>query len=134
MTPQVANKFNSYPEAIRPKMEKLRALILQVVDEANLGIIEETLKWGEPSYIVKGGSTLRFDWKEKSPEQYAMYFNCNSKLVETFKEIYGEVFRYEGNRAVVFGLEEALPEPQLKHCIELSLKYHKVKHLPLLGA
>ena len=47
--------------------------------------LEETLKWGEPCYITKTGSTLRMDWKAKTPTQYALYFKCTSRLVETFK-------------------------------------------------
>lgn len=34
-----------------------------------LGILEETLKWGEPAYIANGtigGTTIRIDWKEKT--------------------------------------------------------------------
>ena len=51
--------------------------------------LEETLKWRESSYLTTGGSTLRMDWKEKAPEQYAIYFNCNTLLVATFKKVYG---------------------------------------------
>ena len=63
-----------------------------------------------------------------------MYFNCNSSLVDTFKEVYGDVFTFEGNRAIVFGDTEVLPVNELKHCISLALTYHRVKHLLLLGA
>ncbi len=95
--------------------------------------LEETLKWGEPSYLTKGGSALRMDWKEKAPEQYAIYFNCNTSLVATFKEVYGDVFAFEGNRAIVFGETDQLPTDELKHCISLALTYHRAKHLPMLG-
>ena len=54
--------------------------------------LEETLKWGEPSYLTKHGSTLRMDWKAKAPDQYAMYFKCTSKLVPSFKAIFGDLF------------------------------------------
>lgn len=112
----------------------IREMILAEAKENGLGEVEETLKWGEPSYLVKGGSTVRYDWKEKSPDQYAIYFNCNTKLVDTFKELYGDKFRFEGNRAIVFGIKDFLHKKELKHCIKLTLTYHKVKHLPMLGA
>jgi hypothetical protein len=38
------------------------------------------------------------DWKKANPEQYAMYFHCKTKLVDTFKELYRDVFKFEGNR------------------------------------
>ena len=30
-------------------------------------------------------------------------------------------------------LKNKIPKTELKHCISLALKYHKVKKLPLLG-
>lgn len=95
--------------------------------------IEETLRWGEPSYITKNGSTIRIDWKKSSPDNYAMYFNCKTKLIDTFKERYKDKFKFEGNRAIIFNENDEIPTNQLKHCISLALTYHKIKHLPMLG-
>jgi hypothetical protein len=72
--PRVTLKFDSYPAEIKPKMDHLRKLILEVAEEIKLTQLEEPLKWGEPSYLAKKGSTLRMDWKAKTPNQYAMYF------------------------------------------------------------
>ncbi len=80
------------------------------------------------------GSTIRFNWKASTPEHYYLYFNCKTSLVETFKELYGGTFTFEGNRAIVFSVGQTLPEKVLAHCISLSLRYKKVKHLTLLGA
>lgn len=113
--PDVLLKFQSYPQAIRPKLDHLRHLILVTAQEiASIDQVEETLKWGEPSYLVKKGSTIRMDWKAKSPNQYALYFKCTSKLVPTFKAVYGQLFKYEKNRAILFDLEEEIPEQALK--------------------
>ena len=133
--PKVAEIFDNYPKSIRPKMLKLRKLVLETATEIeNINQLEETLKWSEPSYLVKKGSTIRMDWKTKSPDQYAMYFKCTSKLVDTFKMIYGDTFHYEGSRAIVFKLEDEVPVSELKHCISMALTYHRIKHLPRLGA
>jgi len=134
MNSTVQAKLDSYPSNVKRKLLRIRKLILEVGSEDEVGDITETLKWGEPSYLVKTGSTLRMDWKPKSPDQYAIYFNCKTTLIETIKEVYGDIFRYEGNRAIVFSLKEKLPVPELKACISLSLRYHQIKHLPLLGA
>ncbi|MEP3210337.1 MAG: DUF1801 domain-containing protein [Maribacter sp.] len=131
--PAVETKFNAYPKEIAPKLQYLRELVLKVAEESGITELEETLKWGEPSYLTKKGSTLRIDWKAKAPKQYAMYFKCTSKLVTTFREVYGERFNYEKNRAIVFDVEDGLPPDELKECIRLALTYHSVKHLPLLG-
>ena len=134
INPDVEHVFNKYPEFVRENMLKLRELILESAAETTeITDLEETLKWGEPSYLVKNGSTIRIDWKEKAPEQYAIYFKCTSKLVHTFKTVYNDLFRYEGSRAIVFQLNDKIPEVELKSCIKVALTYHKVKHLPLLG-
>lgn len=132
--PEVEKVFNNYPKIMRSKMMRLRKLILEVAASTD-GIeqLEETLKWGEPSYLTKRGSTIRMDWKSKQPDQYAMYFKCTSRLVPVFKEVYGDVFNFESNRAIVFNLQEKVPLKELRKCIKMALTYHKVKHLPLLG-
>lgn len=132
--PEVASKFESYPEDIREKMLNLRQLVIETAaGDPDIEELEECLKWGEPSYLAKKGSTIRMDWKEKTPEQYAIYFKCTSKLVPTFKAVYGALFRYEKTRAILFDLEEAVPREELKDCIRLALNYHKLKNLPNLG-
>ena len=133
--PEVARVFAGYPEPIRKKMMRLRQLVLDTASETEgVDKLEETLKWGEPSYLTKSGSTLRMDWKDRAPHEYAMYFNCNTSLVNTFKELYQDVFTFVGNRAIVFGEADELPMDELKHCISLAQRYHRLKHLPLLGA
>ena len=134
MQSNVKLKFESYPDDVRALLMQLRYAILDVAKEDCVGEVEESLKWGEPSYSVKGGSTVRIDWKARFPDQYFVYFHCKTSLIETFKEVYGDVFTYEGNRAIVFAVSETVPLTELKHCISLSLRYHKLKHLPLLGA
>lgn len=62
-----------------------------------------------------------------------MYFHCKTKLVDTFKELYQDVFKFEGNRAIIFNEADEIPIKELKHCIALSLTHHNRKHLPMLG-
>lgn len=37
-----------------------------------------------------------------SDHDYAMFFICHTHLVERFAGIFGEVFAYDGNRAILF--------------------------------
>ena len=132
--PEVELVFNNYPDLIRKKILYLRSLVLEAASEMEgISNLEETLKWGEPSYLAKNGSTIRIDWKKNKPDQYAIYFKCTSKLVPTFKLLYKEIFRFEGNRAIIFQVEDDIPEVEVKKCITAALTYHKVKHLPTLG-
>ena len=130
----VKHKFESYPESISILLYQIRDLIFNVAKQDGITDITETLKWGEPSFVSKVGSTIRIDWKAKHPDQYCIYFNCKTSLIETFKEIYGDTFTYEGNRAIVFKINQLVPYKELSHCISMSLRYKKIKHLVLLGA
>ena len=132
--PEVAVIFANYPENVRDKLAALRDLVIEVAEEMDeINVLEETLKWGEPSYLTKFGSTLRMDWKPKSPGQYALYFKCTSRLVETFRDVYKKTFAFEGNRAIVFQMNDEIPRSEIKACIKATLRYHKVKQLPTLG-
>jgi len=71
--------------------------------------------------------------KRSKPEQYAMYFHCKTKLVDTFKERYRDTFKFEGIRTIIFNEDDTISIDELKHCIELSLTCHDIKHLPLVG-
>ena len=132
--PKVELVFNNYPEPVRNKMVDLRELIIETAKEIEeITVLEETLKWGEPSYLTKNGSTIRIDWKAKNPNQYAIYFQCTSRLVSTFKMMFNNTFEFEGKRAIIFQIKDEVPTEKLKYCIKAALSYHKVKHLPTLG-
>ena len=133
MNPDVQNKFDHYPADAKQRLLQIRTLILELVAELELGRCEETLKWDEPSYSVKSGSPIRLDWKEKHPERVSIFFNCNTKLVATFRELYTGLLEFDGNREVTLPLSQPLPEKELKHCLQLALTYKRVKDLPLLG-
>ena len=134
INPAVHSVFENYPDDVREKVLNIRRIIIETAREASeVEILEETLKWGEPSYLSRHGSTIRVDWKSKNPNQYAIYFKCTSKLVPTFKRIYGELFTYERDRAIIFEMEDEIPENELKNCIRAALEYHKRKRKPDLG-
>ncbi len=50
-----------------------------------------------------------------------------TKLVATFKKLYGDLFKYENNRAIYFWLDEEIPKKELADCVSLALRYHEVK-------
>ncbi len=130
---KVEEAFNVFPPVVRKKLMRLRMLIFDVADETEgVGELEETLKWGQPSYLTKkskSGSTIRIGREKKTEGDYAIYFKCQTSLVATFKELYKNKFRYEGNRAIVFSVKDKIPVCELKHCIEMALTYHLNKKI-----
>ena len=119
--------FGAYPNPVKARLEALRRLIFDTADTTDgVGPLEETLKWGQPSYLTaesKSGSTIRIDQVKAEAGRYAVYFHCQTDLVETFRELYPEL-RYSGNRAILLEAGEKLPEKALRHCIALALTYH----------
>ena len=91
-----------------------------------VGALEETLKWGQPSYLTpetKSGSTVRIDQVKPDADRVAVYFHCQTNLVETFRELYPQL-TYSGNRAILLDAGGKLPEAELRHCVGLALTYH----------
>ena len=126
--PRVAAIFDAYPRAERVKLLGIRKLILETAAKTEgVGELEETVKWGQPSYLTAAsgsGSTIRIDSVKAADQRLALYFNCQTSLVETFRELYSDTLRFEGNRAIVLDAESALPAKELSHCIALALTYH----------
>ena len=125
---EVAKVFTAYPDPVKAKLMDLRELIFKTAAELNtVAEIEETLKWGQPSYITKNpktGSTIRIDAIKNNPERYALYVHCQTNLVDTFKQMYIDKFEFAGKRAIIFNVKNELPTRELSHCIALALTYH----------
>ncbi len=129
----MADAYGQYPTEIRERLFELRELILETAGETE-GVVgfSEAVRWGEPSFITKSGSTVRA--AQAGDNTYGLYFNCQSRLVETFRTLFPTALRFEGNRALVFDIESDLPVDEVRLCVSLALTYHKRKHLELLGA
>lgn len=131
--PQVRAVFENYPPAAQKKMLQIRRWVLQCAQSIGQQV-EETLKWGQPSYRCNKGSPVRLGVREEPELTLCLYFHCQSTLVETFRELYGQELTFEGKRAILLPARQKLPVTVVKDCITLALEYHQRKHLPLLGA
>ncbi len=132
MSNAIEQRLSVYPELAKQKFMEVRALILSVAEVNQLGPIEETLKWGQPSYLCKSGSTIRLDWSKGNPLTLDVFFNCKTILVETFKEVFADELHYRGNRVVELPLNQPTPVV-FESCILMALNYHRLKKQPLLG-
>lgn len=128
MEKSVKEKFDSYPNHIKPKMKSLRNLIYEVAKATDgVGQLEETLKWGEPAYLTsepKSGTTIRIDWKPRNPNQIGMYVSCNTTLIDSFKTLFEDDLKFEKNRAILLPVGKPLPRKPLMICIRMALRYH----------
>ena len=126
--PAVDAVFNAYPKAVKARLLALRRLILDTAKTTEgVGALQETLKWSQPSYLTtetRSGSTVRIDQVKAVPNQVAIYFHCQTDLVETFRELYPTELSYGGNRSILLNAEGVIPEAALRHCVALALTYH----------
>ena len=126
--PKVEAAFNAFSPVVRKKLMQLRKLVYDVADKTEgVGELEETLRWGQPSYLTKqskSGSTIRLGREKKTEGDFAIYFKCQTTLVPTFKELFKNKFRYEGNRAILFNVKDKIPARELRRCIAMALTYH----------
>jgi hypothetical protein len=124
---QVAAAFRAYPDVLHEKLLRLRRLIFDTAATTpGVGALEESLKWGQPSYATTetgSGSAIRIDRVKSAPAQYAMYFHCQTDLVATFRELYPSELKFAGNRSVLFDRDDEIPIRALRHCIALALTY-----------
>lgn len=131
LPPSVAAVFAGYPPDIRDRMLRIRALILQTASETDgVGAIEETLKWGEPSYLTSetgSGTTLRLSWRPKAPDEISLCVHCQTTLVSEFRVQFPGTFVYDGTRRIVLGKSDDIPETPLSVCIAAALTYHSRK-------
>jgi hypothetical protein len=78
---------------------------------------------------TKSGTTIRIDWKPKSPDQTGKYVNCNTTLISTFQTFFIDDLKFEGNRAVVFPVKKPIARKQLMICIKMALGYNLDKRI-----
>ncbi len=129
MPDDVAVAFSRLPPAINPTLMTIRALIFEVaVQSPVVGPLTEALRWGEPAYLTeqsRSGSTIRLGVSRAFPQDAAIFLNCQTTLIEQCREMFGDAFGYEGNRALLVAVDRPLPEEALRLAIGMALTYHR---------
>jgi hypothetical protein len=120
--------FDRHRPELREKLVTLRAVILDVAREENVGQIEETLKWGQPAYLTASGAgtTIRIDRDDSHGGALAIYVNCKSSLVGEWRDRFPDMV-FGGDRSLHLGLDADLGDARLKMCIADALTYHRRK-------
>ena len=130
MPPDVAAVFDAYPAAVRKRLLDVRKLIYRTAEADGVGPLTETLKWGEPAYLTEAsgsGTTVRLGVPRATKGQCAIFVNCRTTLIESFRNQFPEEFDYQGNRALLIDLSKPSPEKPLAMCVSMALNYHRRK-------
>ncbi len=128
--PAVQKVYENYPRRISNKLLALREIIFRIANASDeIGQIEETLKWDNPSYLThrpKSGTTIRLSTVRTSDDKYAMSVHCQTSLVSDFRQLYPEL-EYDGNRSLLFDVDADIPTTTVEHFISSALTYHHRK-------
>ena len=128
LPPAVAAAFEVYPTDARDYLLRLRLLIFETAKStAGVGQLTETLKWGEPSFLTdetRAGTSVRLAWKKDNPRAAQLLVNCQTSLIEDWRNAFGDLLAFSGNRAVLLDLDAPLPKDALAACIGQALTYH----------
>lgn len=104
--------------------EKLRKLIrATAADDPAIGPLEESLKWGQPSFTPRKanvGSSVRI--QKNKDDTHSLMFICNTNLVDRFRDLYGDQLHFVANREIIVR-ENDLNSDALAHCISMALRY-----------
>lgn len=125
----VAAVYQSWPASVRVRLLKLRDLIFETASEIeDAAPLDESLKWGEPSYLAKGkmGTAIRLA-PTKEAGQYGLFVHCQTSLIAEFRETRPDAFTYGGSRALLFEEGEEPDKQALRDFIAAALTYHARK-------
>lgn len=125
----IAEVLVQHSATVRTRLLQVRDLIFVVAAETEgVGPLTEALKWGEPAYLTeasKSGTTIRLGVVKSAPAHCAVFFNCKTTLVDTFRVHFGSEFAFESNRALLIPATGDLPAEPLAHCLRAALTYHQ---------
>lgn len=126
---EIAAVLAGHPPAVQARLLEVRALVFAVAGETEgVGPLSETLKWGEPAYLTAAsgsGTTIRLGVSKTAPRAAAVFVNCRTRLVDGYREQFGDVFEFEGTRALIVRADGPMPEVPLRICLRAALLYHR---------
>lgn len=120
-TAAVARAYGAFSPAHRAPLLVLRHLILDTAAGLDLPDVQESLKWGQPSYTTAKSTPIRLGVAKTG--DIAILTHCQSSVIPDFRALFPEDFQYDGNRALILGRNGTVPARQLRLLIQAALAY-----------
>ncbi|WP_299591736.1 hypothetical protein [uncultured Tateyamaria sp.] len=127
---EILNRTATWPETAQSHFLHLRGIVHDVATSADIGPLDESLKWGQPAWRPKRprtGSTLRVDWSPTIPDRLMTFVDCKTDLATQMDNRYPNQFHNDGRRALGFDLDTALDAHAVWHLAHITLTYHRAK-------
>ncbi len=123
----IADAYARFSDPERTILLAVRRLIYRLATETTgVGAIEESLKWGSPSYLAvspRTGTPLRLDRHTGDENTVGIYVHCQSRVMEQFKVVHPSSPRTLGARALLLHTDKALPTAALCDFLLIALTY-----------
>ncbi len=114
------NTFAAFPQPARNTLMDVRAMIFDIAatlpPDQNNGRIEESIKWGQPSYDTpdtKFATPIRLGLSKAGNP--AIFTHCQSTVMVDFRALAPPELKFEGNRAVHLPNQPAPHWTNLRH-------------------
>lgn len=124
---EVAAVYQAVPPQVRQKLLQLRQMIFDIAQDTDtVGKIDETLKWGVPSYLThhpKSGTTIRLQWAPAT-KRYGIFVHCQTSLISDFKQEFSTDLAFDKNRGIVFDEDSLFPANLIQEFLKRALTYH----------
>ncbi|MGL9727524.1 hypothetical protein IGI44_000868 [Enterococcus sp. DIV0756] len=124
MKTDIQTFYPTYSAQEKQKLIELQNLIHEIAGESDIQLVESA-KWGQLSFATPNGTPIRID--RFSDTQVALFVHCQTHLIDDWKSLFSESLSFSKNRAILFQLDESLPEEPLKICIDQAFHYHVKK-------
>ncbi|APX11725.1 hypothetical protein [Tateyamaria omphalii] len=126
----ILTRVESWPQSAQSHFLRTRTLVHDVATSEDVGPLDESLKWGQPSWRPKRartGSTLRLDWSPATPDRLLAFVDCKTDLAAQMDHRFPGQFHNDGRRALGFDTTHPLDKDAVWQLARLTLTYHRSK-------
>lgn len=124
-TPAIKAAFDAFDPNQRTALLALRDLIFDTAASLPVGRIEESLKWGQPSYATPdthAATPIRLAVTKSA--DIAILTHCQSTAMSDFRALAPPDMRFDGNRALLVDPKDAVAIRDITPLIRGALTYH----------
>ncbi|MGJ8610082.1 MAG: DUF1801 domain-containing protein [Octadecabacter sp.] len=125
LSPAADAAYADIPQPARDILMALRALIFEVAATLPVGRVEETTKWGQPSYATpdtKSATPIRLGITKSG--DVAVFTHCQTTVMGDFRALAPPDMRFDGNRAVLLPADQPPSLDEIAPLIRAALTYH----------
>lgn len=123
-SPAARDAFAAFPQPARDRLTDVRTLIYDIAATLPVGQIEESTKWGQPSYATpdtKAATPIRLGLTKSGDP--AIFTHCQSTVMSDFRALAPPDMVFDGNRALHLPADQPLDPNTIAPLIRAALTY-----------